>query len=585
MYNYMIELIDGKSISIFDKEKIIDMGWNTYHLTNNCKLYISKPKNKGDIYIFENAIVFGKLFEKINGKSVPAKLINNINITIHDILDNFWGSYISIFHDENNVEIFKGPSSSIECLWYNDKNLKIAFSDIDSLFKITEINFKIDKNYIASTLCFNRVNNTKTALKNVNCLKSGHKLSIISSDIECIWSPIKFVNNRNNMLNDNDLENLLKDTVIDCISSWGNAYEKSLLNLSGGLDSSIIAICLKLFSETDLISSNINFDDIVGGELKYAKELCDTYNIPLNVTTLNKSKIKVLNKFEGFPIQYRPLKYGLGFDCLDEEEKLLIKENIQVIFSGCGGDFLFQNMNSIFISQDYYRDKGIKGLFTTSARVAELTNRTVWDIFIKSIKSKYFKGKKYIYERYMDYNIINKKYSSIINANYVSHPWHQDITNLHNGKKYQIAGLIDSDNFYTYRKTSEYVDIIHPLLSQPLIELCLSIPSYRLTSGLINRSLIRSAFKDYLPQNIYLRRGKGKIGSVYDELIKYNYDDICNTLNDGNLINNEILSKNWLKLKINKGVKDSNVRMELFQLLTTELWFKNILKGNINFEN
>ncbi|MND52857.1 Asparagine synthase [compost metagenome] len=585
MFDYIIEFKYKNEGSLINLNKVEASRWSTYYINENCNFYISPPKSKGEVYFFKNLIIFGKLFEKKEGKSYQVNSNSQLDITLEKLIKNYWGSYIAIFFDKDEVKVFRDPSASKECLWYKDDERRLIFSDINSLYDKTKKRFEVNHEYIASTLYLSRVNNNRTALKNVLNLKPGCCLTISDGKVECFWSPVQFVENRNKDLDIKILEKKLKDTVIDCIRTWGDVYESVLLNLSGRLDSSIVAICLKLFNNTSLNALNISFESVVGDELKYAQELCEKYNISLHVFKLIDPKINLKRSLSVFPYQHRPLKYGLGFECLEEEELLLKDKKVEAIFSGCGGDVLFQNMNSIFITQDYYRDHGLKGLFNISRRIAELTDRTVWDIFTKSITNKYFQGRKYLYEGSVNKELINSKYSLIINNDYVSHPWHHSISNVSNGKKFQIAGLVDTENFYTYRKTSEYVDIVHPLLSQPIIELCLSIPSYILTPNLINRGLLRNAFKSYLPNSTYLRRSKGKIGNFYDELIKYNYEDICSTLNEGNLINSEILSKEWLDQNMKKGMADQNIRMQLFQLMTTETWLEKLMQEDLYEKN
>lgn len=585
MFDYIIEFKDKNEESVVHLDKIKGSKWSTYCINESCSFYISPSKSKGEIYFFKNLIIFGKLFEKKDSKSFQVNSNSQLDITLEELIKNYWGSYIAIIFDKDEVRVFRDPSASKESLWYKDNERRIIFSDIKSLYDKTKKRFEVNHEYIASTLYLSRVNNNRTALKNVFSLKPGYCLNVKDCKEECVWSPVQFANNRNKDQDIKVLEAKLKDTIIDCIKTWGDVYDSVLLNLSGGLDSSIVAICLKLFNNITLNALNISFDSVVGDELKYAQELCEKYNIPLHVFKLINPKINLKTRLSIFPYQHRPLKYGLGFECLEEEELLLKDKKVEAIFSGCGGDVLFQSMNSIFITQDYYRDHGLKGLFNISRRVAELTDRTVWDIYTKSISNKYFQGRKYLYEGSVNSELINNKYSLIINNDYVSHPWHHSISNLNNGKKFQIAGLIDTENFYTYRKTSEYVDIVHPLLSQPIIELCLSIPSYILMPNLINRGLLRNAFKSYLPNSTYLRRSKGKIGNFYDELIKYNYEDICSTLNDGNLINSEILSKEWLDQNMKKGIADQNIRMQLFQLMTTETWLEKLMQEDLYEKN
>jgi asparagine synthase (glutamine-hydrolysing) len=61
--------------------------------------------------------------------------------------------------------------------------------------------------------------------------------------------------------------------------------------------------------------------------------------------------------------------------------------------------------------------------------------------------------------------------------------------------------------------------VYYPLLSQPLVELCLRIPSWMWISGGRNRALARDAFAVSLPPAILTRRSKGDFtafcGSIY----------------------------------------------------------------------
>lgn len=576
MFDYIIEFKDKNTISKLSLECVNNLNWQKYEINDRCNLLISLPKSKGEIYIFKNSIVWGKLFEKIDNISYNAEQNEKRSISVDELVKNYWGNYIALFFDNNDIKVFRDPSASINCLWYTCEETTLVFSSLDSYRKCIEHNFRIDRKYIAATLCFNRINNCYTGIKDVKSLIAGCSISLNTGKIESHWSPENFANAKNDEISIDCIEEKLRKTVIDCLTVWGNSYKSILINLSGGLDSSIVAICLKEFSKANLTALNFYSDSLAGNEVRYAKEVSEKYEINLNLFKLNNYKLNLIDKLNDFPCQHRPMKFGLGFESNDYEADVIINHKIDAIFSGCGGDALFQNNNSIFISQDYYRDKGFNGLFTTSRRVAELTDRTVWDIFIKSILNKYSKKKKYLYENRISKELICEYYVDQIDYNYLSHPWHDLFSDLNNGKKFQISGLIDSENFYTYRKSSEKVDVVHPLLSQPIIELCLTIPSYILTPNLINRGLIRSAFKEYLPESIMIRRSKCTAGNFFSELIEYNYNDICNNLLNGKLIDYQIVSKEWLDKAIKLGRIDENIKMQLFQLITTEIWLRKM---------
>jgi asparagine synthase (glutamine-hydrolysing) len=56
---------------------------------------------------------------------------------------------------------------------------------------------------------------------------------------------------------------------------------------------------------------------------------------------------------------------------------------------------------------------------------------------------------------------------------------------------------------------------LHPLLAQPLLELCLRIPSWLWVSGGRDRAVAREAFRGLVPDAILDRRGKGTLESMF----------------------------------------------------------------------
>jgi asparagine synthase (glutamine-hydrolysing) len=64
-------------------------------------------------------------------------------------------------------------------------------------------------------------------------------------------------------------------------------------------------------------------------------------------------------------------------------------------------------------------------------------------------------------------------------------------------------------NYYDPFEREAAPEMVNPLLSQPLVELCLRLPSYVLTRGGRGRALARQAFAADLPPEIATRRSKG----------------------------------------------------------------------------
>ena len=84
---------------------------------------------------------------------------------------------------------------------------------------------------------------------------------------------------------------------------------------------------------------------------------------------------------------------------------------------------------------------------------------------------------------------------------------------------------------------------MNPLLSQPLLELCLSLPTYLLTQGGHGRALARRAFAQHLPPQIVNRRSKGGLAEHVAEVLGRNVQEIRAMLLDGQLARHGLLNR------------------------------------------
>lgn len=78
-------------------------------------------------------------------------------------------------------------------------------------------------------------------------------------------------------------------------------------------------------------------------------------------------------------------------------------------------------------------------------------------------------------------------------------------------KRQQISALAANLNANGATGRGERAYLAHPLLSQPVVEMCLAIPAPVLSAGERERSFAREAFADRLPREIVERRSKGDI--------------------------------------------------------------------------
>ena len=83
----------------------------------------------------------------------------------------------------------------------------------------------------------------------------------------------------------------------------------------------------------------------------------------------------------------------------------------------------------------------------------------------------------------------------------------------------QIEGLTDALIFQGDSLRARSVRIIHPLMSQPILETCLDLPVDALVRGGRDRGLARKAFQTSLPPEVSERRTKGDMTAFYGRMI------------------------------------------------------------------
>jgi asparagine synthase (glutamine-hydrolysing) len=85
--------------------------------------------------------------------------------------------------------------------------------------------------------------------------------------------------------------------------------------------------------------------------------------------------------------------------------------------------------------------------------------------------------------------------------------------------------------------------MVNPLLSQPIIEACLAIPTWHWISGGRNRSIARQAYGGILPQQLLNRRSKGGPNGFAYRLMNAHRQTLKDLLVGGLLSQNDIIDR------------------------------------------
>jgi asparagine synthase (glutamine-hydrolysing) len=152
------------------------------------------------------------------------------------------------------------------------------------------------------------------------------------------------------------------------------------------------------------------------------------------------------------------------------------------------------------------------------------------------------------------------------------HPWLDARTGALPGKAAHIAAILRvQPNIEASR--GYYQPVLSPLLSQPIVETCLAIPSWQWREGGRDRSLARLAFASDLPPLILDRRVKGTPGRFAALLLDHFRAAIGERLLGGQLAAHRIIDRAALEqvLRGHRPVPDLE-RIRILELVNAEAW-------------
>jgi asparagine synthase (glutamine-hydrolysing) len=304
---------------------------------NNQPIY-SKSSNSvlifnGQIYNAVSLIEKFKLVAKMeNDGEVFVELLEKIGTDTFQFLDGvFAGIYID--RVSQTAIIFRDRFGARPLYFYPANNYVLAASEIDPI-KLLAQNTSIRKDALLELLTLNMPISEKTYLKDINRLEPG-SYNVISLETGRIQERKKYFKYQRKK-QETRLRKNLKDVIEDSILSQLKTDELTTIYLSGGVDSSILAILAQnLSNKINLMT--LGFDNEKFSESENAKNLAAKLNLPWTEIKLTDQLFK--NSIQDTIGSMQEPR--IGQSCVN----FLIHKNAKIAsrvsFSGAGADELF----------------------------------------------------------------------------------------------------------------------------------------------------------------------------------------------------------------------------------------------------
>lgn len=518
-----------------------------------------------------DGIAIGKIFRKYGTNPNSPATMREKTRSAGELISSFWGSYIYVADGATGVVIMRDPSGGLPCYLAEGIGFAAFASDAPLLVSAGLLRPSVDLEVVGQTLYFSQLPQIETAITGMKQLLPGHMLTWDRQrkEISPHWNPWDHVEPdclESTAERSERLGQILRATH----ATWAGCYPRSLLGLSGGLDSSIVAVCLAEASQRLECLTAVTSDP-VGDERLYARLVCEQIGAQLLECEYSSDAIDLDRSVaEAVPFpngKSHEMAYNRAVR--DAAQRL----NVDAFFVGAGGDNVFYLTHSARPIVDRYRTEGLsRGLINTVSDVCTITGASIWRVLREAVRVG-TRGSSGATDWHTDIDYLDADLVADKAVRPVEHPWLDVPEEAPLGKIGHISMILRAMNNMEHRDKELTVPMISPLLSQPVIEACLGIPSWEACEGGVDRSSVRRAFADALPPRVIGRHGKGSPDGFVGDFIHRHRAEIADRLLNGQLVANRIVDRRALEAALRERAPlQRNDCARIMELVDTEAW-------------
>jgi len=514
-------------------------------------------------------IILGHLFT--HGSSGPLRHGDGHSLDgpARGFVRTFWGGYLALRSSHDAAEILRDPSGHIPCYHAEVDDWHIVTSSPSLLVGAGLVEVEIDWTIVAQALVYSDLRPARTALRGIAEIQPGVSARVFPPGLQtdCIWSPWTFAAGSEEVVDFSSAVDLVGHAVSTCVKAWGSAFSNPLVEISGGLDSAIVAACL---AEHCRPLRAITFRAAPGDpdETPYAAAIA--VHLGATLATLATAHREVDPARSEAADLARPNARAFA-QALDRPEQALAQAvDADAFFSGGGGDNVFCYLRSVTPVVDRWRRQRFgRGLLATAADMALLAETRPWEVWYRI-------GLRLLRRRVRpdwtaDASLLSAAATDALPLP-AGHPWLPVPDDVPPAKRAHVLSLIRVQNHLDGHGRQAFAPVVFPLLAQPVMEACLRVPSWLWCAGGRNRAVARAAFADALPGTVLARQSKGAFDNLCTLILADRRDLLRAMLGDGVLAHQGLLDSAATTTLLATPVIDSVSVMRLLALADVEAW-------------
>lgn len=499
--------------------------------------------------------------------SDPAQILKHI-------LETYWGSYLIIQPDIRDPGAFtmtRAPSAAgnLPCIWSIKDGTGFLTSDVSLAIQALLYRKQINWDFIAHRLRYPGIKTERTGFTGLAELLPGCSLRTSSSEtsVQQAWSPWDFVAREHRYRDLHDAAAQVRRSVESAVRAWTGMDSSILLELSGGLDSSIVAACLRDCHE-HVICCNLVTPVPGVDERQYAHQMAKQLGTKLHTEHLGFDDARF--DFTPPPNSVAPTTGLLQYVVDKALEAAAERHGATAYYTGGGGDSVFCYLRTAAPSTDAWRAHRFSTAITAARDLASVHQCTFWKATRLTL-SKLWRPLRSPFHSDLTFLTPNPTY-----AEPEAHPWFAAPMNALPGDRERIFDLAGNQLFESQAARGYRLPLRFPLLSQPVIEACLRAPSWMWIAGGRNRAVARTAFSDLLPSDVLNRQSKATYMSYLGAMYERNKHQIEDFLLSGRLRSQGFLDTCAINTLFSKPLLPRDrTFLRMFDLCMVENWVRH----------
>ena len=492
--------------------------------------------------------------------------------TIGCLCSAYWGRFVGFSRDTvtGSAIIFRDPSGFMNCLRTSWKAVQIFCSDVADC-KDVGLSFSVDWEFVAAHISSWKARGIHTALKEAKYLPPGCYVVVEKGVLRegRFWDPIQI--SLDSVRCERDAEELLYGAVTRSVSAWASLHRKVIIHLSGGLDSSIVAGCVRhMKPEVELYALNYYSTGAISDERDYAREVAGFLTCPIieRERTPQVDLAKMLSCRSSARLDFNVM----WLETSSVHSELSRSLSATAILSGSGGDQIFGSGLNALSGADYARRRpfGPK-IFELCKQAALLERRSIWNVLGGAYR---YGVRREAFDPQAEYKarmplVTDKAKQFALRRELEYHPWRAAGSRLPPGKLSHLALLVNRLTGDALVKPGD-ADMLDPLMSTRAVEAALRIPTYFLFRDGWDRGLARKAFCGLIPNSIAQRASKGGTMEHMLSILAVNLPFLRSLLVGGVLAQRGFVDEREIRQALSHEGASRASLMDILQIATAE---------------